>query len=72
MTSSKQRNNETRGSGARCSLANLPVASSVADSKQQTGVPGDADGGGLKQRAGQHRPYSGGLWRPDVSCSGLF
>ena len=34
MTSSKQPNNETRGSGARHSLANLPVASSVADSRQ--------------------------------------
>ena len=72
MTSSKQPNNDTRGSGARRSLANLPIASSVADSRQQTGVPGDADGEGQKQRAGQHRPYSGGLWRPDVSCGGLF
>ena len=34
MTSSKQPYNETRGSGARRSLANLPVASSVADSRQ--------------------------------------
>ena len=72
MTSSKQPNNDTRGSDARRSLANLPIALSVADSSQQTGVPGDADGGGRKLRAGQHRPYGGGLWRPDISCGGLF
>ena len=43
MTSSEQPYNKTRGSGARRSLVNLPVASSVADIRQQTFVPGDAD-----------------------------